>query len=83
MSHNKGKKYQFCEVCKRRRYCVSSRSFREDGWDYINRTCSKGHILKVKVGPFVRILEYEIDRILPKLEGLFERDNIFYSRLKR
>jgi hypothetical protein len=82
MSHNKGKRYFFCKECDRKRYVISIDIGMRNGHDLEERTCSKGHKWEVVVGPNTRIIKEEINRILPKLKELFERDDSFFANLK-
>lgn len=76
---NKGKRYLECPTCKRKRYCVSIKL----GHDYINRVCSKGHSYKFKLGIPSQIINLEIEKLIPKIKTLFERDDTFFRLMRR
>lgn len=78
MTHNKGKKLRFCEECKRKRFCY----IESLGNARYRHTCSKNHIWVPLPSRTDEVIAIEIERLLPKIKDLFERDDIFYKHLK-
>lgn len=76
-------KIRICPECKTKRWIYFIRFFKLEGKDYREFKCSKGHIWKVCVGPIEQFIKTEIDRITPYIKSLFERDDLFYTKLKR
>ena len=74
---NKGKRLIFCKECNRKRFCI------KEIWNSKFRyTCSKGHIW-IDNSKTSQIIILEIEQLIPKLKDLFNRDDIFFSKLKR
>lgn len=82
MTHNKGKKYWHCPHCGRKRYIACIGIIRHDGYDWGVRECSKKHKWEVKVGPLQEIVKIELDRIIPRIKDLFNRDDTFLRNIK-
>jgi hypothetical protein len=76
-------KVYLCKECNKRRHVYHIASFTKDGKHYKKYRCSKGHIWDNWVGPIGEIINIEIERILPKIKDLFERDDTFFAKLKR
>lgn len=74
---NKGKKYIFCKECHRWRYC--SKEIYNSRFRF---TCSKGHIW-IDNSKASSIVATEMERIIPKLQDFFNRDDTFYSNIKK
>lgn len=77
---NKGLKLRLCKECGRKRFCqrirIPNHNFRH--------TCSKGHTWIIKGITLERIQSVMEETFTEdKLRGLFERDNAFYSALKK
>lgn len=77
--HNLGKKLIFCKECNTKRMC--KKSFPHQYW--IAWTCSKGHYWKFKMSRAAEIVTMELDKIIPSIQNLFNRDNVFLNYLKR
>lgn len=78
MFHNKGTKYINCEECNKKRYCKKEYL----GHRQIKWICSKKHYWITKIPRIEEIVAVEAEKIIPKLSSLFERDDIFFSKLK-
>lgn len=79
IAHNKGKQYINCPECKRKRYCKTYVL----NYDWREWVCSKGHEWKTKIPYIAKIAAIELERILPKIKTLFDRDDAFYRELTR
>ncbi len=75
---NKDKRYLNCPECGRRRYCADTYAH-----GYTFRLCSKGHENKFKTPIPTQLINLEIERIIPKLKTLFDRDDAFFKQLRR
>ena len=76
---NKGLVLRLCKECNKKRFCskipIPSHNYRF--------TCSKGHSWIIKGITLERIESAMKDTFSSdKLTSLFERDNVFYKRLK-
>lgn len=74
---NKGKRLVLCKKCKRKRFCtrvpIPGHNFRY--------TCNYGHSWEIEGVTVERIVSVMEEVLIPKLKGLFDRDDIFYKRL--
>jgi hypothetical protein len=77
---NKGLKLLFCKECNRKRYC---RSIRIPGNNF-RKECSKGHTWINKGVTLERISAIIQDTFSSdKLKHLFERDDSFFTKIRR
>ena len=75
----KGSRLLQCGECGRKRYCTITvpRSY----WRSIK--CSQGHTWEYEVGDMNRVVEIQMERILPRITHLFESESPFYKALKK
>ena len=69
---------RICKKCGVKRYIYEDELTK----DYRNYHCSKGHVWHVKRAVLDKIIELELANLRPKIEGLFDRDDIFYKELR-
>lgn len=75
---NKGLRLLYCKECKRKRYCSSVPI---PGYNF-RKTCSKGHSWILKGMTLERIDAMTKDFIKGRFTDLFNRDDMFYRRMK-
>lgn len=78
---NKGLKLILCPTCKRKRFC--SYRYLLPAREWTEWTCSKKHKWTVQVGKLSQIIAIELENVLPKLKDLFNRDDTFYTHLRK
>jgi hypothetical protein len=78
-------KVYLCKQCgkKRRIYWGPSRSENNDKDIYQTLICSQGHRWEYEVLTSEKIGKMVEEVIIPKVRGLFERDDTFYKSLMR
>jgi hypothetical protein len=78
----KGSKYIFCTKCAQKRYCTITvpKSF------WRKARCSKGHEWNYEVPNVIKVMELQIETLIPRIREMFEREDFLFakfSKLKR
>ena len=77
---NKGLRLRFCKECNRKRFCKRKRI---PGHNF-EITCSQGHVWILRGITTERVVAAMEEVLTPeRLKGLFDRDNAFYSALRK
>lgn len=76
---NKGKVLRLCKECGKKKFCTKVRI---PGHNY-RFECNKGHTWTIQGITAERVQAAIEDILLPKIKDIFERDNVFYTTLRK